>query len=102
MLKEALYFQQLKKYERRLNIHHIRIVHFIPGRIRLKSELWKQNEPLLQKVEAVIKKEPFVKKISFEVFTGSLVIEFQLKEPPPLEIVKLWVERIIKLHRIKD
>ena len=38
MIKEAIYFKQLKKYERRLNRNQIEIAHFIPGRIRLKSE----------------------------------------------------------------
>ena len=50
MIKEAIYLNQLKKYERRLNRNQIEIAHFIPGRIRLKSEIWKHNKRFLQKV----------------------------------------------------
>ena len=73
MIKEAIYFKQLKKYERRLNRNQIEIAHFIPGRIRLKSERWKHNEHFLQKLKTVIEKEPFVNRVNFEVLTGSLL-----------------------------
>ena len=91
MIKEAIYFKQLKKYERRLNRNQIEIAHFIPGRIRLKSERWKHNERFLQKVKTVIEKEPFVNRVNFEVVTGSLLIEFQFKEMPAIENVHSWV-----------
>ena len=98
MLKESLYLNQLKKYERRLNRNQIEIAHFIPGRIRLKSELWKQNKRFLQNVQTVIKTEPYVRRINFEEVTGSLVIEFQFNEMPSIERVNLWVEQILQVH----
>ncbi|MFZ0446580.1 MAG: HMA2 domain-containing protein [Bacillus sp. (in: firmicutes)] len=102
MLKEALYLNQLKKYERRLNRNQIEIAHFIPGRIRLKSELWKQNKQFSQHVQTVIKKEPYVCRINCEEVTGSLVIEFQFKEMPSIERVNMWVEQILQVHKIVD
>ena len=98
MLKESLYLNQLKKYERRLNRNQIEIAYFIPGRIRLKSELWKQNKRFLQNVQTVIKTEPYVRRINFEEVTGSLVIEFQFNEMPSIERVNLWVEQILQVH----
>ncbi len=100
MIKEAIYFKQLKKYERRLNRNQIEIAHFIPGRIRLKSERWKHNEHFLQKLKTVIEKEPFVNRVNFEVLTGSLLIEFQFKEMPAIENVHLWVEQILQIHTV--
>ena len=98
MLIGLLYFNQLKKYERKLNRNQIEVVHFIPGRIRLKSELWKQNKRFSRNVQTVIKGEPYVRRINFEEVTGSLVIEFQFKEMPSIERVNLWVEQILQVH----
>jgi hypothetical protein len=95
MLKQVAYLHQLKKYERRLNKHHIHIAHFIPGRIRLKSDLWKQNENLLQGLMNVIKDEPYVQSVEYVTITGSLVIEFVLKEHPPLEQIEQWMDRLL-------
>ena len=100
MIKEALYLKQLKKYERKLNRNQIEIAHFIPGRIRLKSEIWKHNEHILQELQTVIEKEPYVNRINFEVVTGSLLIEFQFKEMPTIENVHLWVEQILQIHTV--
>ena len=102
MIKEVIYFKQLKKYERTLNTNQIEIAHFIPGRIRLKSERWKQNERFLKEVKTVMEKEPFVHRTNFEVVTGSLLIEFQFKEMPAIEKVHLWVEQILQMHTVVE
>lgn len=98
MLKQVAYMHQLKKCERRLNKHHIYIAHFIPGRIRLKSELWKQNEGLLQSLMNVIKEEPYVQSVEYVTITGSMVIEFTFKENPPAEQIEQWVNVLLNTH----
>ncbi|MFC3882489.1 HMA2 domain-containing protein [Bacillus songklensis] len=98
MLKQVAYLHQLKKYERCLNKHHIQIAHFIPGRIRLKSDLWKQNERLLQELMDVIKSEPYVQSVEYVTITGSMVIEFTLKDNPPIEQIDQWVNLLLSTH----
>lgn len=96
MLAQMTYIHKLKKCEKRLKHHQIMIAHFIPGRIRLKSQLWKQNEGLLEHLLNVMKEQPFVMSVEYVTITGSMVIEFTLKENPQIDQVEKWVDLLLQ------
>lgn len=64
------------RVQRLLSEANIELVHFIPGRIRLKSVYWKEIQKELEIFINDLLEEPKVKSATFSPDTGSLVIEF--------------------------
>ena len=95
MLDKAIYLHQLKKIERKLNRFNIQIVHFIPGRIRLKSVLWMNDEALLELLKNRIKQEPIIRSVDYNPVSGSIVIEFRKEENITLSSINSWIEEMI-------
>ncbi len=48
----------MKHAERKLHKLQIDLVHFIPGRIRLRSTVWKENEKLVELIILNLKSQP--------------------------------------------
>ena len=101
MLDKAIYLHQLKKIERKLNRFDIQIIHFIPGRIRLKSILWMNDKALLELLKNRIKQEPIINSVDYNTVSGSMVIEFSKEENIPLSSINKWIEEMADTMRYK-
>ena len=94
MLDKAIYLHQLKKIERKLNRFDIQIIHFIPGRIRLKSIRWMNDEALLEVLKNRIKQEPIINSVDYNTVSGSMVIEYSKEVNIPLCSINRWIEEM--------
>jgi hypothetical protein len=76
----------------------IQIVHFLPGRLRLKVASLKNAPGLAQKIEQELATVPGVKRAEVKVITGSLLLEYEqaaLKSPATLDGLRAAVERAL-------
>jgi hypothetical protein len=85
--KKAMF---LKKIQRLLNNNQIEINHYLVGRIRLKSPLWKNNSTSLDLLMRELKNEKRINSISYTKETGSLLVTF---DPSPVseKQIENWV-----------
>lgn len=102
MLDKAIYLHYFKKIERKLNQFDIQIAHFIPGRIRLKSTRWMNNEALLEFLKKEIMTEPIIHSVNYNSISGSMIIEFRDDENIPLSTINRWVDNIIGAINYKN
>ncbi|HKJ33446.1 MAG TPA: hypothetical protein VKA34_16540 [Balneolales bacterium] len=57
-------------------ITDLELVHFIPGRIRLKDPSFKKNDEIRDKVESYRKYIPVIQTVTINTLTGSLLITY--------------------------
>ena len=76
MLGKIPEYMLMKHVERKLGKYDIKMVHFIPGRIRLQSPRWKTNVTLIEKIVKELQVQPLVFSVQPTSVTGSLVITY--------------------------
>ncbi|UIJ69766.1 metal ABC transporter ATPase (plasmid) [Bacillus cereus] len=84
----------MKRVDRKLGKYDIKLVHFIPGRIRLQSAEWKVNDILLENIIKQSQAQPFLFPVQSTKETRSLIITYDTifctqKEANFLNIQKL-------------
>lgn len=92
-------FMLYKHVERKLGKYDIKIVHFIPGRIRFQSAQWKTNINLLEKVVKELQAQPFVFSVHSSSVTGSLVITFDASYLTNIEKIDSWFQILNQVYR---
>lgn len=60
----------------KLEKYDIKIIHFIPGRIRLQSLHWKTNKILMEEVVKKLQSQSMIFSVQPTFITGSLVITY--------------------------
>lgn len=78
---------------KKLKDQKVQVVHAMPGRVRLQSHHWK-NEQIASELESKFSTIPLVKNVSASGITGSLLLEFTSDHLTPEqfdEIVQLAV-----------
>ncbi|MGE8205663.1 HMA2 domain-containing protein [Heyndrickxia sp. NPDC080065] len=98
MLKKVSEFLVKKEVERKLNKYNIALVHFIPGRIRLKSNEWKINESLITKITKQLEKEPFIFSIHFTKETGSLLVTYDSNFVEVSHGMEQWLQLLEQIY----
>ncbi|MCM3676654.1 metal ABC transporter ATPase [Peribacillus simplex] len=79
-----------KHVERKLGKYDIKMVHFIPGRIRLQSPRWKANVTLIEKVVKELHAQPLVFSVQPTPVTGSLVITYDASYITNIQELDSW------------
>ena len=90
MLGKITEFMLLKHVERKLGKYDIKMVHFIPGRIRLQSPRWKTNVTLIEKVVKELQAQPLVFSVQSTPVTGSLVITYDASYLTNIQELDSW------------
>ena len=75
--------QKLEKYD-------IKIIHFIPGRIRLQSLQWKMNITLMEKIVKELQAQSMIFSVQPTFITGSLVITYDTSYITNLQELDSW------------
>ena len=83
-------FMLLKHVEGKLGKYDIKMVHFIPGRIRLQSPRWKTNVTLIEKVVKELQAQPLVFSVQPTPVTGSLVITYDASYLTNIQELDSW------------
>ena len=86
-ITEYIFF---KHVERKLGKYDIRMLHFIPGRIRLQSLRWKTNVTLFEKVVKELQVQPLVFSVEPTTVTGSLVITYDASYVTNIQELESW------------
>ncbi|MGE7768317.1 HMA2 domain-containing protein [Peribacillus sp. NPDC096540] len=90
MFGKVTEFMPMKHVERKLGKYGIQLVHFIPGRIRLQSAEWKENDNLVDKITKKLQAQPFVFFIQSTKETGSLVITYDASYITNMKELEAW------------
>ncbi|MBM7705061.1 HMA2 domain-containing protein [Metabacillus iocasae] len=98
MLKKAMIAHQLKRWEKEFNRHEVYVKHFIPGRIRLFSPLWKDNESLIKEVRQLIEREHTVMAVKETIETGTILIEFNSQREVQRDELVRWMSILAQKH----
>ncbi|MCQ6276241.1 metal ABC transporter ATPase [Bacillus sp. V3B] len=80
----------MKHVERKLGKYDIKMVHFIPGRIRLQSPRWKTNTDLIEKIVNELQLQPLVFSVQSTLVTGSLVITYDASYDTNIKELDSW------------
>lgn len=91
-------FVYLKNIEIKLKKYDIRLVHFIPGRIRLQSARWTHNVALAERILKELRNQPFVFSLQFTATTGSIVITYDAKHVTNNHELESWFQILNKVY----
>jgi hypothetical protein len=80
----------LKKYQ-------ITILHYLPGRIRLGSPLWKKETNTLNYLIEELKKEKRIHSISYTKETGSLLVIYDASPIYDSKHIEKWFQIVEKV-----
>jgi hypothetical protein len=72
--------------------NQIKIVHYMPGRIRLKSPLWVNQENINRLIEE-LEKEPKILSVTYSKEIGSLLIQFDKSPINDYSLIELWLKK---------
>lgn len=89
----------LKHVERKLGKYDIKLMHFIPGRIRLQSPIWKQNVLLINKVIAKLKEQILVYDVQFTESTGSLLFTYDASYVTDVRELESWFNIVDEVYQ---
>ena len=86
-LTDYLLFNHIKQ---KLEKYDIKIIHFIPGRIRLQSLQWKTNKTLMEKLVKKLQAQSMIFSVQPTFITGSLVITYDTSYLTNLQELDSW------------
>ncbi|MGW9018723.1 HMA2 domain-containing protein [Priestia megaterium] len=89
----------MKHAERKLHKLQIDLVHFIPGRIRLRSTVWKENKRLVELIILNLKSQPLVYDAVFTPDTGSLLVTYKASYMTNNKELEDWFRLIEQLYQ---
>lgn len=84
----------LNKMKKVLAKSDIEIVHFLPGRIRLKCPAWKGTASKSSLILERLKNEPKVNSAKLSTETGTLLIEFDQGVLKNLSLLENWIVQV--------
>ena len=90
MLDKITEYMLIKHVERKLGKYDIKMVHFIPGRIRLQSPRWKMNVALIEKIVKELQMQPLIFSVQPTTVTGSLVITYDASYDTNIRELDSW------------
>ncbi|MFP7733369.1 HMA2 domain-containing protein [Priestia aryabhattai] len=89
----------MKYVERKLHKLQINLVHFIPGRIRLRSIVWKENKKLVELIILNLKSQVLVYDAVFTPDTGSLLITYNVSHMTNNKEIEEWFQLIERIYQ---
>jgi hypothetical protein len=73
--------------------NQIKVVHFLPGRIRLKSPFWFNNTNKMMHLVEELEKEPKILSVTYTKETGSLLIQFDKTPLKDYSQIEQWLKK---------
>lgn len=90
MISKITEKMMMKHVEKNLGKYEIKLMHFIPGRIRLQSFIWKHNGLLINTIIAQLKEQILVYDVQFTKSTGSLLITYDASHVTDMRELESW------------
>ncbi|MEI2438894.1 metal ABC transporter ATPase, partial [Priestia megaterium] len=89
----------MKFAEKKLNKLQIKLVHFIPGIMRVRSTIWKDNSNLVELIILNLKSQPLVYDAVFTPDTGSLLITYKASHITNNKEIEEWFHLIEQIYQ---
>jgi hypothetical protein len=97
-ITDYILFNRIKQ---RLEKYDIKIIHFIPGRIRLQSLQWRKNIPLMEKFVKELQAQSMIFSVQSTFITGSLVITYDTSYITSLQELDSWLRGLDQVYLVK-
>ena len=98
MFRKATEFIINKQIERKLKQYDIRLVHHIPGRIRLQSPRWVNNSELVGRIVYELQSQPIIYNVQSTLITGSLLITYDAQVEANVQDLELWIQILDQVY----
>jgi hypothetical protein len=73
--------------------NQIKIVHYLPGRIRLKSPLWLNKKNIMNRLVDELEQEPRILFVTYTKETGSLLVVFEKTPLEDYSQIEQWLKK---------
>ncbi|WP_369125256.1 HMA2 domain-containing protein [Alicyclobacillus fastidiosus] len=77
-------------------MNNIEVAHASPGRIRIKSPLWKNHKTIGERLRVWATEEQSVIEAVHNIDTGSILIRYHTFAPINPESIEAWLIRLIR------
>ncbi|QHE51552.1 HMA2 domain-containing protein [Pontibacillus sp. HMF3514] len=94
MLYEVKKLLLTRRIKDLLEKNQITILHYIPGRVRLCSPLWKQHPEIITRLIFECKNENRIRSVTYSNETGSLLVKFDATPVTDLYQIEMWIETL--------
>lgn len=98
MLGEIVEFIFIKNIEKKLKQYDIKLVHFIPGRVRLQSPRWIYDIDMIERIIGELKSQSFVFSVQFTKITGSVVITYDANHDTDHNELESWFQILNQVY----
>lgn len=102
MLEKMTQFAINKFVESKLKKYDIKLLHFIPGRIRLQSPRWVNNSGFIEKIAAELKMQPMIYTVQPTIITGSLLITYDAQFAANAQEMESWFAILDRIYAAED
>jgi hypothetical protein len=86
-------FLMATRIQKLLVKNQIKILHYLPGRIRLKSPLWINKTNMMKCLEEELEKEPRIVSVTYTKELGSLLILFDKSPLKDYSQIEHWLKK---------
>jgi hypothetical protein len=90
-IKKALY---AKRINHLLETNQITIIHYLPGRIRLGSPMWKNDSSTLNYLIEELKTEKRIHSITYTKATGSILVTYDTTPVSDTNQFQIWFRKL--------
>ncbi len=84
--------------KKKLEKYDIKMMHFIPGRIRLQSPRWKTNVNLIGEIVKELQAQPLIFSVQPTSVTGSLVITYDASYVTNMQELDSWFQVLDRVY----
>lgn len=87
VIKNTVIQQMIQSFSKK---HGLEILHFLPGRIRVKILDWKSREEKLNSLLKEMESDPDISSVSFTPETGTLLVTFRKEAIADKDSLRRW------------
>lgn len=94
-VKQALF---LRKLEKMLSNYQIKVMHFMPGRVRLSSPYWTGDSKIINHLTPMLELERKILAVKHTPETGTLLVEYDPTPDVDEKQIERWFETVQRVH----
>ncbi|MGR9047491.1 HMA2 domain-containing protein [Halobacillus faecis] len=88
----------MKRLEKMLAAYRIKIMHFIPGRVRISSPYWEGNSKIVSRLVPLLELEPKIISVKHTPETGTVLVEYDSSPDVDEKQIEQWFEIVQRVH----
>ncbi|MCP3033345.1 hypothetical protein LF817_18635 [Halobacillus sp. A1] len=88
----------MKRLEKMLATYQIKIMHFIPGRVRISSPYWEGNSKIVSQLVPLLELEPKILSVRHTSETGTILVEYDPSPEVDEKQIEQWFDIVQRVH----